>query len=145
MALGPDFSSQVWSIVWVAIIWPRVRFVCGVNRCIMWGKKPSMLEKWCRLRLGTCLNCFDDREASSIAVKSPIIVTIRAESFREVGIVIGGVLMGKKFMVIKKPAMMLPQASRLMGLITAGLFSLIGGRGLKRGWFIDTKKMIRRL
>lgn len=40
---------------------------------------------------------------------------------------------------------MLPQASRLIGLITAGLFSLIGERGLNRGWPIVTKKTTRRL
>lgn len=41
--------------------------------------------------------------------------------------------------------MMLPQARRLMGLITAGLFSLIGDKGLNRGCPMDTKKTTRRL
>ena len=35
--------------------------------------------------------------------------------------------------------MMLPQARRLRGLITAGLFSLIGERVEKRGYPIETK------
>ena len=32
VALGPDFSSQVWSIIWLAIAWPRVRLSFGVSR-----------------------------------------------------------------------------------------------------------------
>lgn len=92
-----------------------------------------------------CLNCLDDRAESSSAVKKPRRVTIRAASFRGVGMVMGGVLRGRVFEVMKRPAAMLPQAKRLMGLMMAGLFSLIGGRGLKRGWPIETKKMIRRL
>jgi len=46
VALGPDFSSQVWSIIWLAIAWPRVRLSFGVRRWMIAGKKPSMLEKW---------------------------------------------------------------------------------------------------
>ena len=84
-------------------------------------------------------------DASSSAVKSPRIVTRRAASFREVGIVMIGVFNGRVFRVIRKPAIMLPQARRLMGLITAGLFSLIGDSALKRGWPIETKKTTRRL
>lgn len=47
--------------------------------------------------------------------------------------------------VISRPAIMLPQASRLIGLITVGLFSLMGDSARKRGWPIETKKMTRRL
>lgn len=47
--------------------------------------------------------------------------------------------------VISSPAIMLPQANRLIGLITAGLFSLIGDRGLNRGKPIETKNTTRRL
>lgn len=35
--------------------------------------------------------------------------------------------------MMTNPAMMLPQASRLIGLITRGLFSLIGERAKNRG------------
>jgi len=56
-----------------------------------------------------------------------------------------GVLRGVMLEVIIRPATMLPQASRLIGLITAGLFSLIGERAGKRGWPIETKKTTRRL
>lgn len=73
------------------------------------------------------------RDASSSAKKSPRAVTVRAISFRLVGIVITGVFSGRILEVIRRPAMMLPQANRLMGLITAGLFSLIGDSGLNRG------------
>lgn len=79
------------------------------------------------------------REASSKASKSPVIVTRRAESLSRGCMVITGVLGRIMFEVIKRPARMLPHARRLMGLITAGLFSLIGERALNRGLPIDTK------
>lgn len=85
------------------------------------------------------------REASSRAISTPRIVTRRAASFRTGGIVITGVFRGRMLEVIKRPATMLPQASRLIGLITAGLFSLIGERELNRGCPITTKKTTRRL
>ena len=53
--------------------------------------------------------------------------------------------MGMMWEVIRRPAMMLPQASRLIGLMTFGSFSLIGDSELNRGWPIETKKMTRRL
>lgn len=49
------------------------------------------------------------------------------------GMVIIGVLRGVIFEIIRRPAIMLPQARRLIGLITAGLFSLIGESGKNRG------------
>lgn len=91
------------------------------------------------------LNCLLVREASSKAVSSPIVVTARAASLSNGGIVITGVLRGRMFEVIRSPATMLPQARRLMGEMTAGSFSLIGDNGLKRGWPIETKKTTRRL
>jgi len=59
--------------------------------------------------------------------------------------VIMGVFRGTRFDVIRRPAMMLPQASRLIGLITAGSFSLIGEKAANRGWPIETKNTTRRL
>lgn len=91
------------------------------------------------------LNCLFVREASSRAVSNPVMVTNRAASFSSGGMVMIGVFEGRRLEVIRSPAMMLPQASRLMGLMTAELFSLMGGRGLKRGWPIETKKITRRL
>lgn len=72
-------------------------------------------------------------------------VTVRAASFKRGGIDITGVFRGRMFEVIRSPAMMLPHASRLIGLITAGLFSLMGENTLNRGWPIDTKNTRRKL
>lgn len=72
-------------------------------------------------------------------------VTIRAATLRRSGMDITGVFRGVMLEVIRRPAIILPQARRLMGLITVELFSLIGERGLKRGWPIETKKITRRL
>lgn len=109
------------------------------------GKKPNILEKWCVERRGEGLNCLAVSEASSSAVSKPSTVTIKAASLRSGGIDMIGVLTGVRFEVIRRPAMMLPQASRLIELSTAGEFSLIGERVLNRGWPIHTKKTTRRL
>lgn len=89
--------------------------------------------------------CLLVRDASSKAVSRPIKVTIRAVSFSKGGMDIIGVFMGRMLDVISRPAIMLPQASRLIGLITVGLFSLIGDKALNRGWPMETKKIIRKL
>lgn len=94
---------------------------------------------------GAGLNCLLVRDASSRAVSRPRIVTASAASLRRRGIDIIGVFKGVMFEVISRPATILPQASRLIGLMTAGLFSLMGERALKRGWPMDTKKTTRRL
>lgn len=109
------------------------------------GKKPNMLEKWWGERFGVGLYCLLVSEASSSAVRRPIIVTVRAAALRRKGMDITGVFMGVILEVIRRPAITLPQARRLIGLITVELFSLIGERGLKRGWPIETKKITRRL
>lgn len=111
----------------------------------MWGKNPSMLEKWWAGSLGEGLSCLLVREASSKARRRPSTVTVRAASFSSGGMDITGVLSGRIFEVIRRPAMMLPQASRLIGLITAWLFSLMGESELNRGCPMETKKMTRRL
>lgn len=80
-----------------------------------------------------------------MANSRPIVVTMRAVSFRLTGMVMVGVFEAKKFDVMIRPAIMLPQASRLIGLITAGLFSLMGDKGLNRGVPIVTKKTTRKL
>lgn len=63
----------------------------------------------------------------------PIMVTSNAAILAKKGIVITGVLIGVKLDVKMSPAMMLPQARRLIGLEIKGLFSLIGERGSERG------------
>lgn len=60
-------------------------------------------------------------------------VTIRAAALRRRGMDITGVFRGVMLKVIRRPAIILPQARRLIELITVELFSLIGERGLKRG------------
>ncbi len=104
-----------------------------------------MLEKWWGVSWGVGLGCLLASEASCRAVNRPRMETVSAASFRRGGIDITGVFKGRMFEVINSPAMMLPQASRLIGLITAGLFSLIGESELNRGCPIETKKMTRRL
>lgn len=111
----------------------------------MEGKKPSMLEKWWGVSIGVGLNCLLVRDASSSAITRPQIVTIRAANFSRGGIDIIGVFSGVMFEVIRRPATMLPHANRLIGLITIGLFSLMGEKALNRGWPMDTKKTTRRL
>lgn len=78
-------------------------------------------------------------------MSTPRIVTARAAVFRRGGIDITGVFKGRMLDVISKPARMLPQARRLIGLITVGLFSLMGESELNRGNPIDTKNTTRRL
>lgn len=79
------------------------------------------------------------KEASSRAIKRPKIDTMRALSLRRGGMVITGVFRGRKLEVMTRPAIMLPQARRLMGLMMEGLFSLMGDRGRKREWPIETR------
>lgn len=95
--------------------------------------------------MGLVLNCLLVNIVNSIAIKRPITVTRRAAIFRTTGMVMTGVLEGRKLDVMISPAMMLPQASRLMGLITDALFSLIGDMGRKRGVPIVTKNTTRKL
>ena len=144
-ALGPAFSSQVWSTIWVETVWPRTRLALGKSRWTIEGKNPSMFEKWWGASVGVGLSCVEVREANSSAITRPRMVTRRAASLSRGGIVITGVFRGRKLEVISKPATMLPQANRLIGLMTAGLFSLMGERVLKRGKPIETKNTTRRL
>ena len=109
------------------------------------GKNPNMLEKWWGVILGVGFHCLVVRVANSRANSRPVMVTIRAASLRVKGIDMIGVFKGSMFEVIIRPAMTLPQANRLIGLITALLFSLIGESALKRGWPIETKNTTRRL
>lgn len=104
-----------------------------------------MLEKWWATRLGVTLYCLLVSAASSRAISNPIIVTTRAASLSNGGIDITGVLRGVMLEIIRSPATMLPHASRFKGLITAGLFSLMGEIVLNRGWPIETKNTTRRL
>lgn len=72
-------------------------------------------------------------------MSSPRIVTMRADNFITGVIVITAVLFGIIFNVIIKPANTLPQARRLMGLITSAGVSSIGERGAMRVLLRDTR------
>lgn len=89
--------------------------------------------------------CLLVRAASSRAISRPRTETRRAANFSRGGIDITGVFRGIMLEVMRRPATILPQARRLMGLITAGLFSLMGDRGENRGKPIETKNTTRRL
>lgn len=91
------------------------------------------------------LSCFVVTEARSRAIMRPRTETRRAAILRPVGIVSTGVLIRFAERVIRRPPKMLPQASRFRGLITAGLFSLMGERQGNRGVPMETKKITRKL
>lgn len=73
----------------------------------------------------------------------PRAVTTRAVILMERGMVIVGVFVGMVNEVMRKPAMMLPRASRVMGEVTAGLFSFIGVRGEIRVKPVCTSMVMR--
>ena len=104
-----------------------------------------MFEKLCTVRFGVNFNCLFVKFAKSTAIIRAVRDTIRALNFRVAGIVIIGVFVGRKFEVIIIPAMILPQARRLIGFKIVWLFSLIIIRGSDRGFPIEVKKIIRRL
>lgn len=99
-----------------------------------------MLEKVC-----VFVFCLFENIATSIAIIRPRIVTRSAVSFIVVGIVSTCVFIGEVHLIINIPAIMLPHASRVMGLVRRSLFSLIGDTGRSRGLFIEEKKIIRKL
>lgn len=78
-----------------------------------------------------------------MAIVNPAIVTRRAVSFRCIGIVKMGRLVGGMLLDRRYPAKMLPIRRRLMELISWGLFSLIEFSEEKRGCPIRAKKIIR--
>lgn len=70
---------------------------------------------------------------SSRDKRMPRIVTRMAAVFVMAGMVMGRVLVGRILDVMRRPAMMLPSASREIGLMTVGVFSLMGVTGGIRG------------
>lgn len=82
-------------------------------------------EKWpCFVRIMVWV-IFEISRARAI----PRTVTIIAVILMYRGIVIGGVFVGRMNEVMMNPAVMLPNARRVIGEVTAGLFSFIGVRG----------------
>lgn len=76
---------------------------------------------------------------SSSEIRSPIVVINRAVIFSCHGIVMTCILIGGMFCEIIYPAKILPNARRLMGLISLGLSSVIVIKGKYRGFVIVTK------
>lgn len=142
IVFGIAFSNQIKSMRFEAMFWLSFRFILGKNRCKVEGKKPNKEEKW---YVGDgCLGVKKNvRLLSSIAIVKPKIVTNRAVSFRYRGIVIIGLFIGGINFEIRKPAKILPRASRLIAFFNCGLFSLIEIVGRNRGLDMTTKKIIR--
>lgn len=69
--------------------------------------------------MGVILICLEEVVVSVRARIRPKIVTISAVNLRDGGMVIIGVLVGKKFRVMISPAIMLPQARRSIGAVIA--------------------------
>lgn len=82
---------------------------------------------------------------SSRASRRPRIVAVSAAILMCVGIVVGGVLSGMMFSEISIPAMMLPMARRVIGLMIVGLFSFSRRVDGYRGCPACTKIRMRRL
>lgn len=82
---------------------------------------------------------------SSRARMIPRVVTIMAAVFVTTGMVIGGVFMGRVRDEISKPAMMLPKASRMIGRMAEGVFSLMGVIVRVRVCPVWTRRVMRRL
>lgn len=145
-ALGPTFSSQVWSVIWEAISWPKPNVSFGERRWMIGGKNPSRFEKRWVGRLVAGFSSWPVKFPRSRANKKPNRVTAKAAVFTSSGMVISGVFRGVIFEVINKPARMLPQARRLIGLVMAGSVSFIWkmDRGV-RGFPRATKIIRRRL
>lgn len=79
------------------------------------------------------------RLLSSSAIAKPVMVIIRAVVFRYQGMVITCTVEGGMLYEMKNPAKILPSASRLIGLVSIVLFSLIMIMEGKRGLVIKTK------
>lgn len=82
---------------------------------------------------------------SSRARIIPRAVMMIAAVFVMSGMVIGGVFVGRMRDEISRPAMMLPKASRMIGKIAEGVFSLIGEVAMVRLYPVWTNRVMRRL
>lgn len=82
---------------------------------------------------------------SSRARMMPRPVMMMAAVFVIVGIVIGGVLVGRMKDVMSSPAVMLPRARRVIGLMIVGLFSFIEVVDEVRVNPVCTRRIMRRL
>lgn len=113
------------SIRWDAIFCPLFSRVVEARRWDRGLKNPNEVEKF------MSVVCFGGVRVwvmfeSSRARMMPRVVTMMAAVFVSVGIVIGGVFVGKMKDVMSRPAIMLPRARRVIGLMIAWSFSFTG-------------------
>ena len=128
----------------MAIFCPLISKLVELRRCVRGLKYPSEMEKveaW--LRLGEVI-AWVKLESSRARIR-PRAVTVIAANLVSVGMVIGGVFTGRMKDVMSRPIIMLPAARRVMGLMTAGLFSLIGVVGGVRVNPVWVRRVMRRL
>ncbi|OBR43053.1 hypothetical protein A9196_17425 [Aeromonas dhakensis] len=121
---------------------PPLRKLVILRRWSRGLKYPREVEKFergvCFVRISVWA-IFEISRARAI----PKAVTIRAVILMERGMVIGGVFVGVMNEVMRNPAMMLPSARRVMGAVTAGLFSFIGVRAGIRTKPVCTSTVMR--
>lgn len=138
MIFGMAFSSQIRSKRVRAVLKLVFSVFEGNRRCMIVGKYPNEVENeevgegFVGVRLLV-------RLFRSNAITNPVMVTMSAVVFRYQGIVIIWMVVGGMLYEMKNPAMILPSASRLIGLISNGLFSFIMIVEGKRGLDIRTK------
>lgn len=75
---------------------PRVKLAFGDKRCTSEGKYPNIFEKRCMVFEGGPWAGPLVLAASSRATRNPMMVTIRADTFRVIDIVMIGVFKGRK-------------------------------------------------
>lgn len=141
---GPSFLYQNRSMRCKAIFCPVSSAFMGVMRWVSRLKYPKEEEKFRQLFCFGCVRVWAMFD-SSRARRAPRMVTIMAAVFVMMGMVIGGVFVGGMKDVISRPARMLPKASRVMGLMIVGLFSLIGMVEGVRVNPVCTKRVMRRV
>lgn len=139
---GPNILYQERSIKWEAMFCPPLRILVMLRRCARGLKYPKDTEKFERVVCFVRMRVWAIFEISR-AKAMPRAVTARAVILMDRGIVIGGVFVGMMKEVIRNPAIMLPNARRVMGEVTAGLFSFIGVKGGIRTKPVCTSTVIR--
>lgn len=139
---GPSILYQERSIRWEAMFCPPLRKLVMLRRWIKGLKYPRDVEKFERVVCFVRMSVWVIFEISR-ARAMPRAVTIRAVILMDRGMVIGGVFVGMMNEVMRNPARMLPSARRVMGEVTAGLFSFTGVKGGIRTKPVCTSTVIR--
>ena len=111
---GPMFSYQIRSVRCVAVFWLNFRLRRVSER---WIKVLKYINKFEKVWIFDGFVLLLVIVISSRARVKPMIVMINADSFIWWGMVICGVFIGVVFSEISKPAIMLPAANRMIGLV----------------------------